>query len=98
MKEDVRIGFDFSQRILHGTETSRRCAEEQRAIRETREITPIGQRSEVRWTEVRKMPVRLGLRVLWRSSQSATHWRGTNSRTEWNRDDLSRFPRFWILQ
>jgi len=26
MKEEVGIGFDFSQRILHGTETSRRCA------------------------------------------------------------------------
>jgi hypothetical protein len=40
MKEEVGIGFDFSQGILHGTETSRRCAEGQRAIRETREITP----------------------------------------------------------
>jgi len=26
MKENVRVGFDFSQRILHGTETSRRYA------------------------------------------------------------------------
>jgi len=41
---------------LHGTETSRRCAEGQRAIRETREITPIGQRSEVRWQRSERCP------------------------------------------
>jgi hypothetical protein len=40
MKENVGIARHLPQRILHGNETSRRCAEGRRAIRETREITP----------------------------------------------------------
>jgi hypothetical protein len=32
MKENVRVGFDFSQRILHGTETSRGYAAAKRKL------------------------------------------------------------------
>jgi hypothetical protein len=43
MKENVRVGCNFAQRMFrrfHSKGTSRACAEGRRAIRQTREITP----------------------------------------------------------